>query len=209
MTEEKKHKIIDTIQWVLIVLLSLYCVYLGRENKKMSTFHEIKRENTYLKIYDSQSIEALKKENKALYDTIKQLKNVESAIQIEYVYKYKSDTVFVYDDKMSLRPDSVYHYENNSDSINYVLDIKANNLKWHKLNLSVNDRFTLITKENNDKIETSIDTDYGKIENTTMWHKKKSWKDRIVVGPSIGAGYGMINKNFDFFVGGSVTVDLW
>lgn len=209
MTEKNRHKIIDTIQWVLIIVLSIYCVYVGRENKKMSSFDEIKRENMYLKIYDSQSIEALKKENKALYDTIKNLKNVESAIQIKYVYKYKSDTVFVTDTNTVLKPDSIYHYENNSDSVNYVLDIKANELKWHKLNLSINDKFTIITKQDDNRTETSINTDYGSVESTTMWHKNKSWKDRIVVGPSVGAGYGFINKKFDFFVGGSIAIDLY
>lgn len=209
MDDNLKYKLIDIIQWILIIVLSIYCVYVGRENKKMSTFYEIKKENMYLKIYDSQSIEALKKENQALYDSIKYLKNVESAVEIEYVYKYISDTIYVENNDKPCKMDSIYHYENNTDSINYKLDIKAYDLKWHKLDLSVNDKFRIITKENNNKVETSINTNYGEINNTTMWHRKKTWKDRIVIGPSIGAGFGTINKNFDVYVGGSVTIDVW
>lgn len=209
MTNDFKYKLIDTIQWILIIVLSIYCVYVGRENKKMSTFYEIKKENMYLKIYDSQSIEALKKENQALYDSIKHLNNVESAVEIEYVYKYISDTIYVESNDKPCKKDSIYHYENNTDSINYKLDIKAYDLEWHKLDLSVNDKFTIITKEKNNKVETSINTNYGEINNTTMWHRKKTWKDRIVIGPSIGAGFGTINKNFDVYVGGSVTIDVW
>ena len=209
MSENEKHKMVDIIQWILIIVLSVYCVYLGRENKKMNEYYEIKKENTYLKIYDSQAIEELKNQNKQLYDSIKKLNDVESVVNVEYVYKYISDTVFVNDTSVAIT-DSVYHYANLTDSINYELDIKATDLKWHKLDLSINDNFMLVTREHDNKVETSVSTKYGSIEDGIMWHRKnKSLKDRIVIGPSVGIGFGTLNKKFDIFLGGSVTLDLW
>lgn len=209
MKKYTKIQIVDLLQWVLIIGLLMSCIYIGVKNRQISQILELKNDNTYVKIYDSQSIVSLKKENKELYDSIKNLKNIESVVQIEYVNHYISDTVFL-DKKLPVPIDSVYHYENKTDSIEYKLDIKAQDLDWHKLDFKINDQLTLITKENNGKVETSIDTQTGSIENSTMWHRKnKTFKDRFTIGPTIGAGYGTMNKNFDVFVGVGITFDIW
>lgn len=209
MKKYSTQQIVDILQWVLIALLLILSVYVCYKNRQIAQNLEIKKENTYLKIYDSQSIAALKKENKELYDSIKHLKNVESVIEIRYVNRYVSDTIYIKSDEPEPK-DSVYHYENKSDSINYKLDIKAKELFWHQLDFKINDKLTLITKEDNGKVETSIETETGNIEGTTMWHRKnKTWKDRIKIGPTVGVGYGAINNKFDTYVGVGVTIDLW
>lgn len=95
MGKYTKQQIWDIIQWVLIVLLLIACVYIGKENYDLSNSLEFKMGNTYTRIYDSQKIESLKAENKALYDSIKHLKNVESIVEVRYKYYYNTDTVFV------------------------------------------------------------------------------------------------------------------
>ena len=72
-----KQKLIDVIQWILIIGLSIVLL-IGfiRQNEAFTKNADYEKNNTYVKIYESQNISKLKKENKALYDSIKKLKNV-------------------------------------------------------------------------------------------------------------------------------------
>ena len=209
MGKYTKQQIWDIIQWVLIVLLLIACVYIGKENYDLSNSLEFKMGNTYTRIYDSQKIESLKAENKALYDSIKHLKNVESVVEVRYKYYYNTDTVFV-NNSDTTKKDNIYHYTSNSDTISYNLDISANQVHWHKLDFTLNNKFLIVTKEKDGKVQTDINTDMGIIEGTTMWHRKnKSFKDRFVIGPQVGGGYDFLNKKPTLYVGFGVTYDLW
>lgn len=208
MIKYTKQQIWDVIQWVLIIVLLIACFYIGKKNHTLSNSMEYKMGNTYTKIYDSQKIEALKSENKKLYDSIKHLKNVESVVEIKYKYVYKTDTVFV--NNNITNNDSIYHYSSNTDTISYNLDISGIEIFWHKLDFTLNNRFLIVTKEKDGKVETNINTDIGSVESTTMWHKKnKTFKDRFILGPQVGVGYDLFNKKPGLFIGFGVTYDLW
>ena len=197
----RKQKIIDVIQWILIISLIGVCAYIYFGNNSLhEKDKEIRTEKTYLKIYESQKIHDLEKINKLLYDSITVLKNVESAVEIKYIYTTKTDTIreteFVYSE------DSVYHYSSSNDTIHTEIDIKANNLQWCKVNTNINDRFTIINQENNNKVSTKINhSNNMDIINVDTWHKKKGWKDRIYYGPTINFGYGLIHNKIDVTVG--------
>lgn len=209
MGKYTKQQIWDIIQWILIVLLLIVCVYIGKKNYDLNNSLEFKMGSTYTKIYDSQKIESLKAENKALYDSIKHLKNVESVVEVRYKYYYNTDTVFV-NNNDTTKKDSIYHYASNSDTISYNLDISANQVRWHKLDFTLNNKFLIVTKEKDGKVQTDIKTDMGTIEGATMWHRKnKSFKDRFVIGPQVGGGYDFLNKRPTLYVGFGVTYDLW
>lgn len=209
MGKYTKQQIWDIIQWILIVLLLIACVYIDKKNYDLNNSLEFKMGSTYTKIYDSQKIESLKAENKALYDSIKHLKNVESVVEVRYKYYYNTDTVFV-NNNDTTKKDSIYHYASNSDTISYNLDISANQVRWHKLDFTLNNKFLIVTKEKDGKIQTDIKTDMGTIEGATMWHRKnKSFKDRFVIGPQVGGGYDFLNKRPTLYVGFGVTYDLW
>lgn len=209
MSKYTKQQIWDVIQWILIIVLLIACFYIGKRNHTLSNSMEYKMGNTYTKIYDSQKIEALKSENKKLYDSIKHLKNVESVVEIRYKYFYKTDTVFV-NKNDTANNDSIYHYSSNTDTISYNLDISGKEIFWHKLDFTLNNKFLIVTKEKDGKVETNINTDIGSVESTTMWHKKnKSFKDRFILGPQVGVGYDLSNKKPGLFVGFGVTYDLW
>ena len=75
MGKYTKQQIWDIIQWVLIVLLLIACVYIGKENYDLSNSLEFKMGNTYTRIYDSQKIESLKAENKEKAEKILAQKN--------------------------------------------------------------------------------------------------------------------------------------
>ena len=169
---------------------------------------EYQKEQTYVKIYESQTIENLKKENRELYDSIRRLNDVESAIEIRYKYMYVTDTItkieFVYNAN-----DSIYHYHNDNDTIACDIDVKASNLEWIQNRFIINDRFIIINREKDGMNQTFIN--HG--ENTTIdgvnaWHRiedNQKWYKNFHLGIQAGFGYGVFNKKPDVFIGVGVT----
>lgn len=209
MTQDKWKKIIDIIQWILIIgLLFLACfIYLGKCNNEKEQV--IQKENAYVKIYESQKIAALEKENKSLYDSIKNLENVESAIEIKYIYKTKTDTITV--EKFTQKEDSIWTVEVDNDTVKTNIEIKANDLKWCNVTTEINDTFKIITQHNDNTNEVITEIEHSPnvtITDTDMWHKKKKWTDNFHHGPSVTAGYDIINKRFGMMVGYSIIYEF-
>ena len=202
-------KIIDIVQWVLIVLLiGVACfLYFG---KKQHVDEKIQQtEESYVKIYESQKMAALEKENKQLYDSIKNLQNVESVVEIKYIYKTTTDTITV--EKFTQKEDSVWTVEVDNDTVKTNIEIKANELKWCNVSTEINDKFTLITQSDEDTNEVITEVKHSPnvdIQETTMWHKKKKWTDNFHHGPSVTAGYDVINKRFGMVVGYSIIYEF-
>ena len=210
----RQKKIIDIIQWICIIFLLMVCITGSIFKKSDNDFiknTEYQKEQAYVKIYESQTIESLKKENRELYDSIKRLNDVESAIEIRYKYKYVTDTItkteFVYNTN-----DSVYHYHNDNDTITCDIDVKANNLEWIQNRFTINDRFMIINREKDGMNQTFIN--HG--ENTTVdavdtWHRiedKQKWHKNFHLGIQAGFGYGVFNRKPDIFIGVGVSYDL-
>ena len=216
---EVKKRFVDIVQWVMIVGLLIACIFIWRMRNKLVDSREFKDGVTYTKIYDSQSIDALKKENEALYDSIKKLKDVEQVIEAKYKAKYESGIVKASKDSVRIvyveTPDttfrdSVYSYTSKSDTVSYKLDIAAKDVRWHRLYFLLNDKFTIVTKENDGRVETNIKTEMGDVVSPTLWHRKnRTWKDRISIGPQVGVGYDVWNRNVGLYVGVGVSFDLW
>lgn len=201
---DKQQRIVDIIQWVIILFLLAVCIfsYINNTNQKLITSEEYRKELSYMKIYESQQIETLKKENKALYDSIKNLQNVESAIEIKYVYKHKTDTITV--KEFVQLPDSVYHYEQKNDTIDYHIDIKAKDLEWMQSDFKVNDKFIIVNRELDGLNQTIVTGSQNvNIENVDAWHRKNTpkWYERFTVSPQIGVGIGLFQKKADIYVG--------
>ena len=211
---DRQKKIIDIIQWICIIFLLMVCITGSIFKKSDNDFikdTEYQKEQAYVKIYESQTIESLKKENRELYDSIRRLNDVESAIEIRYKYKYVTDTItkteFVYN-----KNDSVYHYHNDNDTITCDIDVKANNLEWIQNRFTINDRFMIINREKDGMNQTFIN--HG--ENTTVdavdtWHRiedKQKWHKNFHLGIQAGFGYGVFNRKPDIFIGVGVSYDL-
>lgn len=211
---DRQKKIIDIIQWICIIFLLMVCITGSIFKKSDNDFikdTEYQKEQAYVKIYESQTIESLKKENRELYDSIKRLNDVESAIEIRYKYKYVTDTItkteFVYNTN-----DSVYHYHNDNDTITCDIDVKANNIEWIQNRFTINDRFMIINREKDGMNQTFIN--HG--ENTTVdavdtWHRiedKQKWHKNFHLGIQAGFGYGVFNRKPDIFIGVGVSYDL-
>lgn len=215
-------KTIDIIQWGFIIGLIAMLVIQGvnyqQTKKDLVTSAEYNKENTYVRIYESQRLDKLKRENRELYDSIKKLNDVESGMVIKFREHYVTDTIMV--DKFVVQRDtirvvadnnkvyesvvSIYHYTQNNDTVNLDIDIKAKELQWCKADFTISDQFMIINREKDGVNQTLINhSDNTTIESTTMWHRKdtKKWYQRFTISPQIGVGYGMINRKVDTYVG--------
>lgn len=210
-------KTIDIIQWVfiigLIVMLLVQGLQYQQAQKDLVTAAEYNKKNTYVRIYESQKLNKLKRENKELYDSISKLKDVESGMIIKFREHYNTDTIrfekfIVKHDTLykngEILIDSTYHYAQNNDTVSLNVDVKAKELQWITADFTISDKFVIINREKDGVNETIIGhSDNATIDGTAMWHRKenKKWYQRFTIGPQVGIGYGIINKKIDAYVG--------
>lgn len=197
------------------LLLFLFAIYLAWNNfhykKQIKTLSNnvefyIDSLNRYTKIYSSEDFSQLKKENKELYSQLRDKESLVEAIKFEYKYKYEGKEQLV--DK-SIQTDSCYIFQEKTDTISYDLEIWATHIQKYKINFNLTNEF-LITRQqvdNQNKIEINSQLP-GKIQDVTVWTKPIK-KKRFGVGISIGAGYGLITKKPDIFIGVTGTYLIW
>lgn len=212
-----KQNLMSIIQWFMIFLLIIIVMVLSfksceYKNETDMLLDDYKQENNYLKVYSSQRINALSKENKELYNKVEKLQNVETATEIRYVYTFNTDTVYVFASD-TINGQSVYHFESDDDTINYKLDIQGKSVDWFKLDFKINDKLTLINQNSGDvnKLTIQPNSSHMDITGVDAWHKQNTnnkWYNKINFGPQIGVGYGFITHKPDVFVGFSVGYDL-
>ena len=194
----------------MIILLAISCFYFWRSSndsegnliKDEITFD--KNEKQTVNISNDKTWGELKRENEELYDSIRKLSNVKEAIQVKYVLKRDIDTVYINNTYIPI--DSIYHYAQNSDTINYNLDIKGKDVEWFKLDFSIQDSLMLVTRSANGQNETTIShTTNTSIKDVTVFVPKKKFsqkgKENVYFGVGVGAGYGFFNKKPDIYIG--------
>lgn len=197
------------------LLLFLFAIYLAWNNfhykKQIKTLSNnvefyIDSLNRYTKIYSSEDFSQLKKENKELHSQLRDKESLVEAIKFEYKYKYEGKEHSI---DNSIQSDSCYRFQENTDTISYNLEIWATHIQKYKINFSLTNEF-LITRQsidNQNKIEINSQLP-GKIQDVTVWTKPIK-KKRFGAGISIGAGYGLITKKPDIFIGVTGTYLIW
>lgn len=197
------------------LLLFLFAIYLAWNNfhykKQIKTLSNnvefyIDSLNRYTKIYSSEDFSQLKKENKELYSQLRNKESLVEAIKFEYKYKYEGKEHSI---DNSIQSDSCYRFQENTDTISYNLEIWATHIQKYKINFSLTNEF-LITRQsidNQNKIEINSQLP-GRIQDVTVWTKPTK-KKRFGAGISIGAGYGLITKKPDIFIGVTGTYLIW
>lgn len=207
------NKVLEIGKWGLIVLLSVAIIILWKGNNELnSSFQALKKDGTYIAAYQSQTINELKKENSELYNSIKKLKDVKQAVIIKYKYIYHGDTIYV-DRVLPPIEDSIYTFSEKSDTLSYDLKVKADSVEWYKLNFTLNEKFTIINRENAGHNETTITTGTGggTITDAQFYNKKSTannFFNRFSIGVQAGVGYGIITKKPDIYVGVGVAFRL-
>lgn len=184
-------------------------------------------DNKITTIVYEQKLESLKKTNKELYDSLKIYKD-----EIDYLVQFKHSKEYIVQEtiKPIEKVDSItdstkikvieevkeFVYENKepNDTLTYQLKIGSTvEPNWYSIKFNVSEKFIVVNKEINGINETTIapSTSSGVVSDVTVLKQKEKFKikDRIAIGPSVTAGYCLINKQIDIMIGVSVTFDLW
>ena len=211
--------------WLLSVLFMLRC-YENKVsyNKKLVEEIEYKDSmNQYNKLYYDTQFKELKKNNRVLYDSLKEYKDqIGYLIQFKYDKEYSSGIVHIKHDSprdtnCQNNPIEAKTFEYTSepnDTFQYKLKINAEREpNWYSLNAKFSDKFTIVNKEDENGFNhiTIGSNTSGDISDVTVFKKKKEkrgfWK-RFAFGPGVTAGYDPINKNFGVVIGATVSYDL-
>ena len=181
--------------------------------------------NNYNKVYYSKTFKELKKENKELYDSLKQYKDkIDFIVQFTHEKNYQTGKVetkpnivdsVIYDTIKVSETLMAKTYEYNSepnDTFQSKLNINSyTEPNWYSLNVRTKNKFTIVNKEEDGINHITIGSNNnGNISNVTVFNKKEKRKflSRFSVGPSVTAGYDIVNKQLGIMAGVSVTFDL-
>ena len=211
---------------VLIIGVIAYFNYrLKEEQKKMDEVEYTDTTGTYNKLYYEKKFKELKKENRELYDSLKQYKDkIDYIVQFYHEKEYNTGQVttkpnikdsIVYDTIPVTIPQIARTYEYLSepnDTFQYKLNVNSfTEPNWYSIQAKVKNKFTIVNKEEGGMNHITINPgNGGTITDPTVWKKKekRSLWDRFSFGPGVTAGYNPINKQFGVVVGASVTFDL-
>lgn len=207
--------------WVIIGILFCVIAFLSVKVYNMNKQSKICIEQIhkhdddtgrYSVIFHDQAIASLKKTNKDLYDSLQVYKDkVDYLLKFKYEKEYSTGTVTIDTTKKDTSDVKVFEYgNNNNDTLNYNLKIGSTvEPKWYKLDLKLSNEFTIVNKRDGDLNETTIfPSNNGNISDVTVFKKKNKFWDNFSIGPSVNAGYDIINKQFGVNVGISVTYKL-
>ena len=212
---------------VLIVALTAYFNYqLDKKQKKIDEIEYVDTTGTYHKLYYEKKFKELKYENKELYDSLKKYKDkIDYIVQFYHEKEYnigkenntkpKIKDSIVYDTVPITVPQVAKTYEYTSepnDTFQYELNVNSlTEPIWYTLNAKVKNKFTIVNKEEGGMNHITIDPQNGgTISDPTVFKKKnkKGFWDRFSVGPSVTAGYDVVNKQWGVMAGASITYDL-
>lgn len=210
----------------IVFLLAALCLVLVMNNRierrienGMSEIEYLDSLDRYHKVFYDRKFNELRKENKQLYDSLKQYKDkVDFLLRFKYEKEYdtgiveivKTDTVYVSDEPRT------FEYEGEpADTFSYKLRINSNTEpNWYSLSVRTKDEFTIVNKktEGSSLNELTIEGGGGTISDVTAFSRKdngKKLKDIVSVGPCVTAGYDVVNNKAGVMVGVGITIDLW
>ena len=214
---------------ILIVLIAGLVAYFNHKiNEKQKIIDEIEYTDTtgtYHKMYYEKKFKELKKENRALYDSLKKYKDkMDYIVQFYHEKEYNTGQVHT---KPNIKDSVVYdtipyvvsqvaktyeYLSEPNDTFQYKLNINSfNEPNWYSIQAKVKNKFTIVNKEEGGANHITINPENGgTITNPTVWKKKekRGFWDRFSFGPGVTAGYDPINKQFGVVVGASATFDL-
>ncbi len=218
--------------WIIAILIALIVglvAYFNYElQKKQKQIEEIEftdTTGTYHKVYYEKKFKELKKENRELYDSLKQYKDkIDYIVQFYHEKEYNTGQVHtkpniidsvVYDTVPVTIPQIAKTYEYLSepnDTFQYKLNVNSFiEPNWYSIQAKVKNKFTIVNKEEGGANHITIKPENGgTITDPTVWKKKekRGFFNRFSFGPGVTAGYDPINKQWGVVFGASVTLDL-
>jgi hypothetical protein len=223
----KAKTITDILQWVLIVvLIGLTFYYKNISFNLKKDIVEITDNNSTIITYQASQISKLKDVNSELYDKYKNDKQVEYIIQYKYIYKENitlEDATSVVEEQSTdsikqdgtVKTDSIqkWLYKDKTDILDYEIGVYTEE-KPDSVNFKfeLNDTVTIVNKKlYNNMYQTYINSsseNQNPIEPIVVFRKKDKFWDNFYYGPSIGGGYGLLNKKLDIYLGFSIGYNL-
>ena len=218
--------------WIIAILIALivglvaYFNYeLQKKHKQIEEIEFTDTTGTYHKVYYEKKFKELKKENRELYDSLKQYKDkIDYIVQFYHEKEYNTGQVHtkpniidsvVYDTVPVTIPQIAKTYEYLSepnDTFQYKLNVNSFiEPNWYSIQAKVKNKFTIVNKEEGGANHITIKPENGgTITDPTVWKKKekRSFLNRLSFGPGVTAGYDPINKQWGVVFGASVTLDL-
>lgn len=213
---------------LIIIIAGLYAHNTYKTNNERKLIEEVEYYdslNRYNKIYYSKTFNDLKNENKQLYDSLKKYKDkIDFVLEFSHESSHSTGNVttkpiikdsVVHDTVPLIVPQiaKTYEYKNEqADTFQYKLNVNSyTEPLWYSLDVKIKNKFTIVNKSDGESNHITIHPDNGGtiVDVTTFKNKeKRSFFDRISVGPSITAGYDIVSKHWGIMAGGSVTLDL-
>ena len=217
--------IIALLLTIVVFLIAYFNYRLEQKQRKIDEIEYTDSTGAYNKLYYEAKFASLKKQNKELYDSLKQYKDkIDYIVQFYHEKEYNTGQVHtkpniidsvVYDTISYTVPPIAKTYEYTSepnDTFQYKLNVNSfTEPNWYSIQAKVKNKFTIVNKEEGGMNHITIDPgNGGTITNPTVWKKKekRSLWDRFSFGPGVTAGYDPINKQFGVVVGASATFDL-
>ena len=217
--------IIAFLLTIVAFLIAYFNYRLEQKQRKIDEIEYTDSTGAYNKLYYEAKFASLKKQNKELYDSLKQYKDkIDYIVQFYHEKEYNTGQVHtkpniidsvVYDTIPYTVPPIAKTYEYTSepnDTFQYKLNVNSfTEPNWYSIQAKVKNKFTIVNKEEGGMNHITIDPgNGGTITNPTVWKKKekRSLWDRFSFGPGVTAGYDPINKQFGVVVGASATFDL-
>lgn len=213
--------IITLLIGVIIFLVAYFNYQLDKKQRIIEKIEFIDSLNQSNKIFYESTIDELKKKNERLYDSLGIARDkIDYLVQFtannqyntgKVIIKEKHDTIY----KDSIKDAQTFEYcnVNPNDTMQYKLQINSTEEPyWYSLDIRTSSQYTIINKDYGDGINhVTIGGNNGNsdITDVTVFKKKrKTFWDRFAAGPSVTAGYDIVNKNFGIMAGGSITFDL-
>ena len=220
--------------YVVLILFIIICGLLWFAKKEYDHSRKLVEEveyidslNRYNKIYYDKTFNELKKENKELYDSLKDYKDqITVLIQFKHEKEYNTGKVttkptikdsIVYDTIPITIPQVAKTFEYISepnDTFQYKLNVNSfTEPNWYSLQAKVSNKFTIVNKQDSPDGSNHItigNDNGGTISDVTVFKKKEKRKflNRFSFGPAVTAGYDVINKQWGIMAGTSITFDL-
>ena len=210
----------------IVGLVAYFNYRLDKKQKQIDQIEYTDTTGTYHKYYYETKFKELKETNRELYDSLKKYKDkIDYLVQFTHEKEYNTGKVegtkpnikdsTVYDTVKVEIPQVAKTYEYLSepnDTFQYKLNVNSfTEPLWYSINAKVKNKFTIVNKEEGGMNHITIEPgNGGTISDPTIWKKKekRSFWQRFGVGPSVTAGYDVINKQFGIMAGASVTYDL-
>ena len=213
------NKYVFIVIGVIIAILCVLVIYFNHKaaSNALKVIDTFEQDGIYSQVYYEREFNALKEENKQLYDSLKNQKDkITSVAQFKYKKIFVTDTVYIENEipsGLESLPDNTYVYSSDTDTVSYELQINSKvEPNWYQLKAEINDKFTIVNKDyGNGQQVTTVETDSNaELSDFTAWQKPqtKKWYQRFAVGPTVSAGFDPINRNVGFTIGVGITYDI-